>query len=230
MTAAACERSRCGCSSWARHEWREFDAWPPAASETRFFLQPHGSLAPDMPPADAAPDTYRYDPADPTPNIGGPLLSAHAGPRDNRPLEQRRDVLWYSTSVLEQPVEIIGPVRLELWVQSSLEHTDFFGRLCDAHPDGRVINICDGYFRMKPERGERQADGSLRLTIDFDPTAHRFLAGHRMQLMVASAAFPRAARNLGTGEPLMTGTRMEAADQTIFHDAARPSALVLPIQ
>ncbi|HEU5015549.1 MAG TPA: CocE/NonD family hydrolase [Roseiflexaceae bacterium] len=210
-------------------EWREFDAWPPDARETRFFLQPHGGLAPATPPADAAPDQYRYDPADPTPNIAGPLLSAHAGPRDNRPLEQRRDVLWYSTPPLEQPVEIIGPVRLELWVKSSLEHTDFFGRLCDAHPDGCVINICDGYFRVQPGRGERHPDGSLRLVIDFDPTAHRFLAGHCMRLIVASAAFPRAARNLGTGEPLMTGTRMLAADQTIFHDTARPSALALPV-
>ena len=211
-------------------QWREFDDWPSAASATRFFLQPQGGLAPAMPPANAAPDTYRYDPADPTPNIGGPLLSAHAGPRDNRPLEQRHDVLWYSTPLLQQPVEIIGPVHLELWAQSSLEHTDFFGRLCDVHPDGRVINICDGFFRVQPGRGERQADGSLRITIAFDPTAHRFLTSHRIRLMIASAAFPHAARNLGTGEPLMTGTRMRIAEQTIFHDASRPSAVVLPVR
>jgi hypothetical protein len=211
-------------------EWREFAAWPPAAQESRLFLQPQGRLAPAPPPADAPPDRYRYDPADPTPNIGGPLLSRHAGPRDNRPLESRRDVLWYRSPPLEQPVEIIGPVRLELWLRSSLEHTDFFGRLLDVHPDGQVINICDGFFRVTPERGERAADGSLRITIELDPTAQRFRAGHRIGLLIASAAFPRAARNLGTGEPLMTGERMQAADQTVFHDEQRPSALILPVQ
>ena len=134
--------------------WRELDAWPPAVHETRFFLHPEGRLAPAAPPAGALPDCYRYDPADPTPHIGGALLSVHAGPRDNRPLEERDDVLCYTTRTLGQPVELIGVVRIELWVRLSLDHTDLFGRLCVVHPDGRSINICDVFFRLYLGRGE----------------------------------------------------------------------------
>jgi putative CocE/NonD family hydrolase len=144
-------------------------------------------------------------------------------------LEARDDVLCYTTRTLEQPVEIIGVVRLELWVRSSLEHTDFFGRLCDVHPDGRSINICDGFFRLESGRGKRQDDGSVHLVLELDPAAQRFGKGRRIRLLIASAAFPSAARNLGTGESMLFGTRMQAADQTVFHDRERTSALVLPI-
>jgi len=136
-------------------------------------------------------------------------------------------------------VDAIGPVRLELYVRSSLAHTDFFGRLCDVHPDGRSINICDGLFRIEPEAGNlakvprfapsQRLDGVLRIEIDMWATAHRFRRGHRLRLQVSSGAHPRWSRNLGTGEPIATGTKMLVADQTVYHDADHPSALILPI-
>jgi putative CocE/NonD family hydrolase len=211
-------------------EWRELDDFPPPSRPTRYHLHAAETLAPDPPPAESSPDHYRYDPADPTPALGGALLGFKgAGAQDNRPLEARPDVLCYTTPSLTQAVEIIGPVRLELFVRSSLAHTDFFGRLCDVSPDGRSTNLCDGLFRIEPGRGDVQPDGSLRIEIDLWATAHRFLQGHRLRLLVASGAHPRWSRNLGSGEPLATGVPLVAADQTIYHDAAHPSALVLPV-
>ena len=210
-------------------EWRDYDAWPAPASPTPYYLQAQARLLPDLPPAGSPPDHYRYDPADPTPNVGGPLLSSRAGPKDNRTLEARADVLTYTTAPLTQPLEVIGPVKLALYVHSSSEYTDFFGRLCDLYPDGRSINVCDGLFRVQPGHGQRQADGSLYLEVDMTATAYQFRPGHRIRLQLSSGAHPRYARNLGTGEPSLTGTRMVAAEQTIYHDEMRPSALVLPI-
>jgi putative CocE/NonD family hydrolase len=180
--------------------------------------------------AGSPPYRYRYDPADPTPALGGALLVLRgAGPRDNRALEARPDVLCYTSMPLEQDLEIIGPVRLELYARSSQAHTDFFGRLCDVAPDGRSTNVCDGLFRVEPDRPGAQPDGCRRLEIDMWATAHRFRQGHRLRLQVSSGAHPRWSRNLGTGESLATGASMCFADQTIYHDETHPSALVLPL-
>jgi putative CocE/NonD family hydrolase len=210
-------------------EWRTLADWPPPSTERRFFLADAGRLGPEPAPAGSAPDHYRYNPADPTPSLGGPLLMHPSGPLDNRPLEARPDVLTYTTAPLAADLEVIGTPRLELYVRSSLPYTDFFGRLCDVQPDGRSINICDGLLRVAPGTGAGQPDGSLRLAWDLWPTAHRFRRGHRLRLQVSSGAHPRWSRNPGTGEPLSTATRLLAADQTIYHDPDHPSALVLPL-
>jgi len=213
-----------------RPAWREFDDFPPPARQVRYYLHADGGLTSDPPGATSSPDQYRYDPADPTPALGGALLASQgAGPQDNRPLEARPDVLCYTTLPLTRDVEVIGLVRLELFVRSSLPYTDFFGRLCDVAPDGRSINICDGLFRVEPGRGEAKPDRSLRIEIDMWATAHRFRQGHRLRLGVSSGAHPRWSRNLGTGEALATSVRMTVAEQTIYHDQAHPSALVVPV-
>jgi putative CocE/NonD family hydrolase len=211
------------------NEWREYESWPPPADETPYFLHHGGWLSPERPSADSPPDRYRYDPADPTPGIGGALLSIHAGPRDNRPLEARPDVLTFTTEPLIEPLEIIGPLRLRLYVRSNREYTDFTGRLCDVQRDGRSLNISDGFFRVRPGKGQRQSDGSLLIELELSPTAYRFRPGHRLRLQVASGAHPRIARNPGTGEYNLHSSEMVAADQELFHDEARPSALILPI-
>jgi len=211
-------------------EWREFDDFPPPARATRYYLGAAGKLSTDPPGASSPPDHYRYDPADPTPALGGALLTFKgAGPQDNRPLEVRSDVLCFTTPPLTHDVEVIGPVRLELFARSSQAHTDFFGRLCDVHPDGRSINVCDGLFRVMPGRGEARPEGSLRVEIDMWATAHCFRVGHRLRLSISSGAFPRWSRNLGTGETTAAGVGMAVAKQTVYHDEAQPSALVLPI-
>ncbi len=209
-------------------EWRELESWPPPAEEKRLYLDAWGRLDYTV-PADGQPaDCYHYDPANPTPAVGGAQFHPLAGPRDNRALEARPDVLTYTTAPLAAPLEVIGPVRLELYVRSSLDYTDFFGRLCDVHPDGRSINICDGLVRVTPGRGERQPDGSLKLEVDLWATAYRFRAGHAIRLQVSSGAHPRWSRNLGTADSL-NSDQMRGADQIVYHDADHPSAVVLPV-
>lgn len=212
------------------NEWREVEKWPPPVFETPFFLYPEARLMPEAPVSDSSLDRYRYDPADPTPAVGGAFLDRKgAGPKDNRLLEARHDVLCYTTPPLVNDVEVIGPVRLVLFVKSNLAHADFFARLCHVDTKGRSVNVCDGLFRIEPGKGELQPDGSLRIEVDMWATAYRFQRGHRFRLQVSSGAHPRWSRNLGTGAPLGTGTHMDVAEQAIYHDAKHPSVLILPI-
>ncbi len=152
-----------------------------------------------------------------------------AGAVDNRPLEARCDVVSYTTPPLEHDVDVIGHVFLELYARTSALSADFFARLCDVYPDGRSINLCDGGTRVDPSLIDLQPDGSFRVLIELWATANRFKRGHRIRLSVMSGQHPRFARNLGTGEPIVAATRMIVADQTLYHDAAHPSALIIPI-
>jgi putative CocE/NonD family hydrolase len=211
-------------------KWREMDAWPPPARPRQYYLHARGRLSAERPADESAPDCYRYDPADPTPAVGGPLFSImQAGAKNNRDLEARPDVLCYTTARLERDIELMGTARVTLHVRSSLAHTDFFARLCDVRPDGRSLNVSDGLLRIAPGTGEPQPDGSLRIEIVLWPTAYRFRAGNRIRLQVSSGAHPRWSRNLGSGEPLGTGTRMFTANQVVYHDNAHPSAVTLPV-
>jgi uncharacterized protein len=222
--------------------WRSFESWPPPSKEYKLYL--HGSGAQKTgrlrwQPVDAGetaagganalPDQYRYNPALPTPNLGGAKMGTDAGQVDNRPLEERADVLIFTTPPLPGDVEIIGYVHAELFVRSSLPYTDFFVRLCDVESSGRSLNVCDGNFRVEPGRGELQPDGSLRITVAMSATAYRFLANHRIRIQVSSGAHPRFARNLGVPEPQVMSTTYQLADQTVYHDAIHPSAVVLPL-
>jgi len=211
-------------------EWRDYPTWPPpGVRSVRYHLQPNGALGPEIPPV-SQPDRYRYDPANPTPSVGGALLSQESGPHDNRKLEARPDVLTYTTPPLDKPIEVIGHLSAELFVQSSLKHTDFFVRLCDVDPSGRSINLADGIFRVFPGHPEEvRPDGTWKLPIKMWATAHRFKKGHSIRLQVSSGAHPRFVRNPGSGEPLATAKKLIAANQTIFHDPEHPSAIVLSI-
>jgi uncharacterized protein len=212
------------------NEWRDFADWPPPARSERWHLHAHGALAPAAPAA-SEPDQYHYDPADPTPAVGGNSLGdqKHMGPKDNRRLEARADVLTYTSAVLEQDLEVIGPVTADLYVRSSLEYTDFFARLCVVDPSGRSINLCDGILRLTPGQPAPQPDGGRHIQIMLWPTAYHFRRGQRIRVQISSAAHPRFARNLGSEEPLATATKLLAADQTIYHDPEHPSAILLPI-
>lgn len=210
--------------------WQELDQWPPPSQPLTGYLYTGRALLP-VPPVDLAenpPDSYTFDPEHPTPALGGNLLSVHAGRVDNRPLEARPDVLTYTTPTLERDWMVMGAPRLTLYVRSDRAYTDFFARLCDVHPGGASYNVTDGFLRLQPGRGEVQSDGSLRIEIELMHTAHCFISGHRLRLQVSSGAHPRWARNPGTGERLATAVTMLPARQTIFHDPAHPSRLILP--
>lgn len=208
------------------NEWRDYADYPPLSRPQTYYLQSGNRLG--MQPTDAAPSRYCYDPKHPTPSLGGAQFSLWAGARDNRKLECRSDVLTFTTNPLDHPVEIIGNVHCELYFRSSSEYTDFCVRMCDVYPDGRSINICDGFIRVEPGKCEQQNDGSLRARFDFWGTAYRFLIGHRIRLLVSSSAHPRWARHTNTANPL-TDIVVRVAEQTIYHDINHPSALILPV-
>ncbi len=151
------------------------------------------------------------------------------GPKDNRSLEARADVLVYTSAVLEQDMEVIGPVTAELFVRSSLEHTDFFARLCVVETSGRSINLCDGILRLTPGSISPEPDGSLHISIKVWPTAYHFRKGQRIRIQVSSGAHPRFVRNPGSGEPLSTGMKLCVADQIVYHDPAHLSSVLLPV-
>ncbi|MEV0033935.1 CocE/NonD family hydrolase [Nocardia sp. NPDC050793] len=209
-------------------QWRDLTAWPPPEYRARdFYLHPGDVLTDERPPAAASePSRYRYDPADPTPAVGGLRLlpGIKAGSVDNRVREQREDVLTFTSEVLAEDLEIIGEVRAKIWFRSSLAHADVFVRVCDVDTDGRSMNVSEGIT------GLTHADELACVTVELTPTAYRFKHGHRIRVQVSSGSFPQYNRNLGTGEPRLTATRMVAADQQVHHDPAHPSAVVLPVR
>ena len=209
--------------------WVGYEEWPPPATSTSWYLAPNGVLAEDV-PGDAAPDRYRFDPSDPTPSVGGASLHAkNAGPKENRALEARSDVLTYTTSPFAADVTVAGPVAATLFVRSSCQHTDFFVRLCDVSPDGKSRNLTDGILRLPSHAASRAEDGTLAIEIEMFPTAVTIARGHRIRLQVSSGAHPLYTRNPGTGDPLGKSTSFQIADQEIFHDPEHPSRIALPI-
>ena len=129
---------------------------------------------------------------------------------------------------MTEPLELIGPVSAELHVSSTLDHVDFFVRVCDVHPDGASFNVCDGLQRFEPDSITRADDGTFVAAIAVWPIGHRFAAGHRLRVQVSSGSHPVYARNLGTGEPATTATAMRTTDVAVHHDTERRSAITLP--
>ncbi len=229
------------------NRWRVEREWPLAGTEpTPWFLRSGGRLDPDAPRSGEAADRYLYDPNDPVPTIGGvnsvltmtqgaqtPVLP---GPRDQRPLEGRADVLTYTSAELERDLEAVGPVEMVLYAASSARDTDFIVRLCDVYPDGRSIFLTEGILRAR-YRNSNEGDSTELLEpgevaeyrIRLYPLANVFKRGHRLRLDVTSSSFPRFSRNLNTGEDVGTGTRMEIARQSVLHTERYPSHVVLPV-
>ncbi|MGI9184793.1 MAG: CocE/NonD family hydrolase [Solirubrobacteraceae bacterium] len=213
--------------------WRNLPAWPPPGTgERSLWLAPDGRLQAAAPVADAARsvagDRYRYDPCDPTPSLGGPVLLSREPVLDNRELEARTDVLTYSSEALSETVEAVGPARVELWVAGDSEHFDLFARVCDVDPAGASWNVCDGLVRLGPDSVDHESGGVRQVTFDLWPLGHRFAAHHRIRLQVSSGAHPRYARNPGTGEDPATATELCAVNVELRHGPEHPSRLVLP--
>jgi hypothetical protein len=232
-----------------KNEWRFEDSWPlERAKPTRYRLYSGGaangplgkgllSTGPtDFIAKDA--DTFVYDPANPVPTVGGPLCcdAVHLapGPRDQKEVEARPDVLVYSTQPLEEDLEVTGPVTLDLFASSTAVDTDFTAKLVDVYPDGRAINLTEGILRAKYRESTREAKPIVpgqvyEYKIDMWSTSNVFLKGHRIRLEVSSSNFPRFDRNLNTGKDAATDSTFVKATNTILHDSAHPSALILPV-
>jgi putative CocE/NonD family hydrolase len=201
-------------------EWRDLPTWPEYTSDQHLYLLPAGTLGEQRPPVDTPPARFTYNPADPTPTVGGRILAPTAGHKDDSALADRDDVLAFTGAPLGNAVEVVGTAWVELAHHTDNPHADLFLRISEVDPKGRSHNITDGYLRLDPG----QADGLVR--IELDPIAHRFRAGNRIRLLVAGGSHPRWERNLGTGEDPATSTRLAPSHRTIDLTESR---LHLPI-
>ena len=208
--------------------WRDFDVYPPLEPESQLWHLHPGAVLSQRPVRSSPPDSYTYDPRQPTPALGGAMFAFQgAGPVEQSPLESREDLLVYSSEPLFNPVTILGQVRIVLYARSTLPNTDFFVRLSDVDEKGVSTNVCDGFLR-KTSGDPAVPDDIWKLNFRMHAAAHIFGRQHRLRVVVASGAHPRYARNTGTDEPLGEATTLLAADIEIFHDPARPSAIYLP--
>lgn len=219
------------------NHWRDLDDWPLAPVVRQpWYLGAGGSLTPQPPTAEEAPDAYVYDPEDPCPTCGGNLLMPlqyTPGPVDQAPILGRRDVLTYTSAPLTEDLEIIGEVRMVLYASSSARDTDWVVKLCDQHPDGSTLNLCDGVARVSYQCARSgasyQPGDAPPWEISLWSTAAVIPAGHRLRVVVTSSDFPRYDRNPNTGENPCSATTSEPALQRVFHTPDRPSRIELPI-
>ncbi len=220
------------------NEWRTSESWPPKDSrEQAYYLNTDKKLVTQAPKSEAAPLTFRYDPANPAPTVGGHVLTPELqpGPADQREkVESRSDVLVFSTPVLADDVAIAGKVKVKLFVASDRADTDFTAILTDVYPDGRSMLVTEGIRRMRlrntTAREELLKPGEIYpVTIELSNTALTFLKGHRARLLISSANHPKYALNLNNGGPMYHKGDGLVATNSVYVDKQHPSALSLPV-
>lgn len=230
-----------------RNYWRNEHEWPLARTKYIPYylhsaggansLHGDGGLSPE-PPGEENTDSLIYDPREPVPTHGGGLCcwdaALKSGAYDQREIEQRQDVLVYTTPPLERDLEVTGPLQVNLWAASSALDTDFTAKLVDVHPDGFARNLADGILRASCRNSlslpELLEPGEVYpLVIDLAATSNVFLAGHRIRLEISSSNYPRFARNPNTGQSHGEASELATARQTIYHDHLHPSHILLPV-
>jgi len=207
-----------------RNEYFPSDVWPPKEMKaTAYYLDPAGSLSPDLPVAPSIKE-YIYDPADPYSSKGGTVLGTPAGQADQRANESRKDQLVFNLPIGEGPLTLLGPINARLFVETDAVSTDFFVLLQDVFPDGKVVNIQEGGAEYIP--GEEKVG---RLDFSVWATGYQFNPGHTLRVVVTSSWFPRFNRNLNMGAPGHSAKEMRKASQRIRFGGEHPSAIILPV-
>ncbi|HEY4019125.1 MAG TPA: CocE/NonD family hydrolase [Pseudonocardiaceae bacterium] len=209
--------------------WLDFPTWPPEeATPTAIHLHP-GRRLDWTSPTESEPDAFDYDPADPTPSTGGPLLNGKTKQRDNTAIEARDDVLTYTGDRLTRDLDLAGELEATVHLRIELGHGDLFVRLCDVDLRGVSRNVCDGMIRLRAGDLEPAQDGSVEVRLTMYPTGYRFRRGHRLRVQIAAGAFPRFARNHGTEESMADAVATTRNHYEILHDAEHPSRMILPV-
>ncbi len=216
------------------NEWRTAWAWPVPARTTSYFLTSAGGLSEKMTGEQESADGYIYDPKNPVPTIGGGNLFIKKGPMDQRAIGDRKDILKFVTPVLAAPVEVTGRVTVELWAESDAPDTDFMAKLVDVYPDGAERLVLDSATRARFREGlDREVfmkKGEVyRFSIDLWSTSIVFNKGHRIAVHITSSNDPRFDPNPNTGKPLRADGETRVAKNTIHHDRAHPSRVLLPV-
>ena len=203
--------------------WLNMPDWPPVATELELYLQPAHRLGATAPADTAPPSQFTFDPAAPTPTLGGRLLSSAAGYQEDSALSRRPDVVDFTGAPLADDLYLIGNPVIELALSCDNPNRDIFVRLSEVDAKGRSRNVSDGFRRLTTP-----SDQPETLRLELDAVAHRIPAGSRLRVIVAGGCHPRYDRNLGTGEPVVSGERMVPATHTIHHGAGGVSRLLLP--
>ncbi|WP_172368929.1 CocE/NonD family hydrolase [Sporosarcina jiandibaonis] len=227
------------------NEWRSEKEWPLKRTVyTPFYFQSDGRANTDMnsgrllekPADEVQKDYYIHNPNNPVPSLGGGTLffkGRNNGPRDQREIEKREDVVVYTSEPLTEPLEVTGWVKVNLWASSDAADTDFTAKLVDVLPDGRAYNLTDGIVRAKYRNGDSEETSLkgeiVQYEIDLWATSNVFLPGHCIRIEIASSNFPRFDVNPGTGDTTLDTVEMIPAKQTIYHGAEYPSHVVLPV-
>jgi putative CocE/NonD family hydrolase len=227
------------------NEWRDEIEWPlERAQYTNFYLHSNGKanikkndghLSVNTPIEEIA-DTFIYDPKNPVPTKGGATLFSRPltmGPFDQSTIEEREDVLVYTTEPLTEAIEVTGPVKVKLWASTDAKDTDFTAKLVDTAPDGRAIILTEGIVNAKYRKGnhpQKELSGEIVIyEIDLGATSNVFLSGHQITLEISSSSFPQYAPNPNTGKTMIESKETIKAQQIIYHNEKYPSHIILPI-
>ena len=229
------------------HRWRHSDSWPLKNTKYTNWYLDHSvqanSLSGDgtltiIKPSKEKNDSFVYDPEDPVPSLGGHTCctgtDTEAGGYDQTEIEMRRDVLVYSSPILEKNIEVTGLIKANLFVTSTAKDTDFTVKLVDVYPDGRAFNVQEGVTRMRYRKSLRSPSlvnpGQIyEIEVDLNATSNFFAKGHKIRVEVSSSNFPRIERNLNTGEENYKGTDFISATNTILLGGEHASYIVLPV-
>lgn len=214
------------------NEWRYADDWPVPSVEQAWYLQADGSLQTTV-PTETSLFAYLYDPTNPVPTEGGGNLNLPAGPHDQRIVENRSDVLVFTSQVLQEPYEATGPVKARLYVSSDCPDTDFTVKLTDVYPDGRSMLITDGILRMRNRNGydhwELINPGTIYdVEVDLWSTSYIWNTGHQIRVAVSSSNYPRCLNNPNTADGIYQNTSFAIANNTVYAGALYASCLLLP--
>jgi putative CocE/NonD family hydrolase len=231
------------------NEWREADAWPiPGSDHQRWYLHSRGSansaggdgaLSLDEPAASESPDQLTYDPHDPVPSWGFRVMytggTTVAGPFDQRRVEQRQDVLVYTSAPFTQPTEVVGDIDAHLCFSTDVRDTDLIVKLCVVWPDGTSLNLAAGGIRLRYRDGYDSPSllepGQVYdVKVGLGPTGYRFEPGMCLRLQIASSAFPHLDRNMNTGHASGDDAVGVIAHTTLLHDSSHPSYVIVPVQ
>ncbi len=214
------------------NEWRFADDWPIPATQKEWYIHEGGVLSTEF-PENYSSLSYIYDPLNPVPTIGGQNLNIQRGPFDQREIENRSDVLIFTSPLLEEPYEATGPIKARLYVASDCPDTDFTVRLTDVYPDGRSMLITDGILRMRNRNGtdhwELIESGKIyEVEVDMWSTSYIWNSSHKIRISISSSNYPRFLNNPNTADKIYGNETYNIANNTVFLDSSYPSCIILP--
>ncbi len=216
------------------NEWRTAADWPVPSQPTPLYLHKSGNASFAPPQEEDAGLSYSYDPQDPVPTLGGSNLVLDSGPRDQRPVEERPDVLLFTTEPLAEPLEVTGRIVVRLFVHSDCPDTDFTAKISDVYPDGRSMLLTDGILRMRFRDGFQAEEAmepqqAYAIAVDLWSTSIVFNKGHRIRIAISSSNSPRYEPNLNTGGGANADTVHRVARNTLHVGEKCPSQVILPV-